>query len=477
MRISKIYELGRTQASLDFVDVDVKADTPVFVSPRALTLLPSEWGDQCVHLIQNFFETVLTKIREGRNSEAEALLRTLREPNETHLGLSKGKSRGHALGNESAHDVWSALSQSEAARSGLLKELEDTVLMIEGISVDIVSDIATNIIREPLIRYSQEMCEHYAIPTEDQVSTGPLWDSTKRKWFNKFDRLPVVSGSRLLMVPKAIVRRHLDYNADEYYRHFLLEHLREVELEANSALVELLKNGRRRVTKKALTEKYGTGKAAIVRETLKHPEALARYKKAKEDQPQPPLTHEQIAEAEFDELPDWKLLLSNVTSLPTGKEASDEYERSVEAFLTALFYSALTNPHVQHKIHDGRKRIDITYTNMGPSGFFKWLSANFSAAHVFVECKNYGKELENPELDQLAGRFSPSRGQFGLLVCRTFKNKLKFAARCRDTAVDGRGFIIALDDRDLATLVESRKSDPLFLNLPMLQERFRELVS
>ena len=91
------------------------------------------------------------------------------------------------------------------------------------------------------------------------------------------------------------------------------------------------------------------------------------------------------------------------------------------------------------------REVDITYTNMGPSGFFKWLSANFSAAHVFVECKNYGKELENPELDQLAGRFSPSRGQFGLLVCRTFKNKLKFAARCRDTAVDGRGFIIALD--------------------------------
>jgi hypothetical protein len=40
------------------------------------------------------------------------------------------------------------------------------------------------------------------------------------------------------------------YDADEYHRHFLLEHLRSVELDANSALVELLRNGRRRVTKK-----------------------------------------------------------------------------------------------------------------------------------------------------------------------------------------------------------------------------------
>jgi hypothetical protein len=440
-------------------------------------MLPSDWGDECVHLIQNFFQTVLTHIREGRNNDAEMLLRTLREPNETHLGLSKGKSRGHALGTESAHDVWRALSQSEAARSGLLKDLEDTILMIEGISTDIVSDIATNIIREPLIRYTQEACEYYEIPMENEVSTGPLWNPTRREWFVRFDRLPIAGGGRLLLVPKAIVRRHLEYEADEYYRHFLLEHLREVELEANSALVELLKNGRLRVTKKALIQKYGSGKAAIVRETLKYPEALARYKRAKQDEPHPPLTHEQIAEAESDQPPDWDGLLAGVMSLPTGEEESNEYEKTVEALLTALFYPALTNPVPQHKIHQGRKRIDITYTNMGPSGFFHWLLANYPASHVFVECKNYGRDVGNPELDQLAGRFSPSRGKFGLMVCRAFNNKELFMARCRDTALDDRGFIIPLDDGDLTELVNRRKSDALFFNLSMLQDRFRALVS
>jgi hypothetical protein len=477
MRVSQLYGLNRTQATLDFVDVDINGDTPVFISPRALTMLPSDWGDECVHLIQNFFETVLAHIRGGRDHDAEMLLRTLREPNETHLGLSKGKSRGHALGSESAHDVWRALSQSEAARSGLLADLEDTILMIEGISTDIVSDIATNIIREPLIRYTQQACEHYEIPVEPEVNIGPLWNPASREWFVRFDRLPIAGGSRLLLVPKAIVRRHLEYDADEYYRHFLLEYLREIELDANSALVELLKNGRRRVTKKALIQKYGSGKTAIVRETLKHPEALARYKKAKEDQPHPPLTHEQIAEAESDRPPDWDALLARVISLPTGDEASDQYEKAVEALLTALFYPALTNPVPQHRIHEGRKRIDITYTNMGVAGFFQWLSANYPASHVFVECKNYGREVGNPELDQLAGRFSPSRGKFGLLVCRSFRDKELFMTRCRDTALDDRGFIIPLDDSDLTELVNRRKSDPLFLNLPMLQGRFRALVS
>src|ERR1700722_6064062 len=225
MRVSQHYKLDRSQASLDFVDVDVRGDTRVFVSPRALMQLPSQWGDECVHLVQNFFQTVLEMIRAGRDDDAEALLRVLREPNETHLGLSTGRSKGRALGTESARDVWKALSQSEAAKSGLLQDLEDTVLMVEGISVDIVSDMTTNIIRGPLIRYTQEMCTLYGIPTEEEVTSGPLWDAAKRKWFVRFERLPVALNRKLILVPKAIVRQHLEYDADEYYRHFLLEHL------------------------------------------------------------------------------------------------------------------------------------------------------------------------------------------------------------------------------------------------------------
>lgn len=87
------------------MDVDIVADTPVFISPKALTMLPSEFGDECVHLVQNFFQTVLDLIRSGQNDQAERLLRQLREPNETRFGLSKGRARGHALGAGSAHDV------------------------------------------------------------------------------------------------------------------------------------------------------------------------------------------------------------------------------------------------------------------------------------------------------------------------------------------------------------------------------------
>jgi hypothetical protein len=214
-----------------------------------------------VSLIQNFFRHVLDLIKRGRHEDAETLLLVLREPNETHLGLSEGKSNGRALGKGSAKDLWRALSTSQAAQSGLLADLEDAALMIEGINVDIISDITTNIIRGQLIQYTQLMCAQHNIPMTDGVESGPIWDAQTKNWTNRFERLPVTEGGKLLLVPKAIVRQKPDYDAGDYYRHFLLVHMRTAELEAGSSLVELLKNGRRRVTKKALIETYGDGKA------------------------------------------------------------------------------------------------------------------------------------------------------------------------------------------------------------------------
>jgi hypothetical protein len=71
-----------------------------------------------VTLIQDFFGVILDLIRCGHHNDAVRLLRHLREPNETHLGLSRGPAHGHALGALSAAELWKALVDSEAIRSG-----------------------------------------------------------------------------------------------------------------------------------------------------------------------------------------------------------------------------------------------------------------------------------------------------------------------------------------------------------------------
>lgn len=478
MRVSEYFTLGRTQPALDFVDVDVTRDARLFIDPTAVRLLRSPWADECVSLIQDYFTAVLGAIREGRDQDAQSLLVKLREPNETHLGLSRRESHGRALGPESAKELWKSLRASGAVSSGLIEDLEDTLLLVEGVGPDIVSDITTNIIREPLVRYTQASARYYGIPLTPDVPTGRMWDPSADDWYEAYDDLPVTTRGRLLLVPKIIVRARMEYDVDEYYRHYLMETLRDVELNARSSLVQVLKDGRKRVTKKDLQEKYGSSKKVVIEQTIRHPDTLVRYREAKAKQPprRPPLDHGLIAAQEGTPVPDWDAMLADLKAVPTGRDSFAQYEKAIESILTALFYPSLVTPTKQQPIHDGRKRVDICYTNAATSGFFNWAAMHYPAAHVFVECKNYGGDPANPELDQLSGRFSPSRGQLGLLVCRQLSDKPLFMQRCRDTAVDQHGYIIPLDDDDIASLVTERRDSfqpPLYM---LLQDRFRALV-
>ncbi|CAI9393114.1 hypothetical protein MICABA_02338 [Microbacterium sp. T2.11-28] len=135
-------------------------------------------------------------------------------------------------------------------------------------------------------------------------------------------------------------------------------------------------------------------------------------------------------------------------------------------------------PKRELTIHGGRKRIDIVYINLAQHGFFQWLhtAGAVPAGQVVVECKNYSKALKNEEFDQLTGRFSPFRGQFGFLCYRGgADDRAAVVARCRDAALDHRGFVIALDDSDLSALVNARKGDESEM-FEFLLSRFRELI-
>lgn len=476
MRVSDVFELGMGQASLDFVNVRVDADTHLFVDPRALRLLQTEWGGECVSLIQNFFDRVLDGIREGNRDQTLNLLERLREPNETHLGLSTGRSRGHAIGQESAVRIYEALAQSEAIKTGLIQDLEETALMVEGVGFDLVSDIATNIIRGPLIAYTQQQSDLLGISLEAQDS-GPMWDPNGQ-WFNNYQDLPRADGARLLLVPKVIVRALPQYNPSDYFNNYVLESLAQDEIANRTELVHLLKDRTPRVNKKDLRSKYGQGKRAATRITLQHNEILDAYRSSRGAVPPTPYSHDQLAATtEQDVGVDWDGLISAVDAIEPGNAGASAFHRAVQALLTAALYPWLTMPRREREIHDGRKRIDISYTNAARSGFFAWFAGHRPALNIAVECKNYSSDPENPELDQLAGRFGPNRGVLGLLVCRSFDDKELFLRRCRDTAYDDRGFIIALDDDDLRTMITARKAGDMEPINALLHERFEGLTA
>jgi len=482
VRVSELYNLQRSQGELDFVDVDVERDSRLFVDPAALRQMHGEWARDSVALIQDFFQTVINAIRDGNDEWAVELLSGLREPNETHLGFSSRKSRGRALGPGSAEEVWEALSHSEATQTGLLAHLEDTALLVYGIGPDIVSDIATNLMRSPLIAYTQNISDYYGIPLEPGVATGPLWNPAKSEWTpGDFEPLPVAAGHRLLLVPKVIVRHELEYDTDDYLNNYIIPYLEHQEIAANSELVRTIKyNGHKKVTKTALAEKYGLRKDDIIRITLsaaaEEDDLLARYRRSRDEAPARTLGEVDLATATGATITDWDQLIASVEAVAPGAAGANAYHSAVERLLSAVFAPSLSMPMKEYKIHNGRKRIDIAYANTGSADFFAWAAQHHPAANVFVECKNYTGDPANPELDQLAGRFSPTRGKLGFLCCRSFEDKDLFIQRCRDTALDQQGFIIALDDSDLGTVVGFQRDSQPSQITTFLKARFDQLT-
>lgn len=481
MRVSDYFQLGLGQGALDFVDVDVVEDVPVFIDPGALRLQQGPWAEECRDLLVSYFAELLEAINKSDTMRVEDLIKSLgSEPNETHLGVSTGPSRGRGLGPIRRRNLVDTLVRSRAAKSGLLQDLEDTALFIDGINKDFVSDMTTSIIRGPLVRYTQNMAQVHGIPVSKQW-TGLMWDANSLDWVQEEADLPRGPEGKLILVPRSIVRAHLSVNAWKYYRDYLRPHLMADEIRANTSLVTILKSGRKRVYAKDIKKKYGNDKPAIERSTERHPEALDRYRGSITPANFPPLDHTAFSEQIGSPAVDYDALIDEVAAISPGQGGATSYHRAAMAALTAIFDSSLGNAKPEVPIHGGRKRIDIRYDNIAPTGFFAWLAQHWPASTVVVECKNYSGDPANPELDQVMGRFSNDRGRIGFLVCRKFEDKALFQQRCRDAAKDGNGFIIALDDDDLRELAEWSKSVQ-GQNLtrrsafPLLRARFDDLV-
>lgn len=476
MRVSQQYKLKRKQAELDFVDVPLDTDIPVFVEPTAIRALDTQWSSQCVALLQNFFSNVIGAVKGGNRARAVALLGSLNERNDFHLGYSSGRSRGHAFGKGSAGSVWESLLTSKAAKSGVLSDLEDTALLIDGVGADMISDAVCNIIRAPLIEYTQDMCRYYGIPMVAGVSSGPCWDLQAQNWVAQHVELPMPRGESLVLVPKSIVRLAGVYDVGTYYRNYLLPEMQAQHLASGSSLVEVLKNKKRRVTKKSLMGLYGTSKDSVAKLTEQNPGVLAKYKKEKAEEPSCPISNSQLAEIEGSANVQLFDLYKEVVAIPPGKAHAYKYERAIEGLLSALFYPSLVHPVRQGSINQGRKIVDLRFTNAARAGFFRWVADHYTAPYVFVEFKNYSEDVKNPELDQLSGRFSKSGGQVGILICRNVSDRSKIDAICRDAAKDGRGYMIVLDDDDLKALVMSTSAMHFDAARTILNERFSRVA-
>ncbi|WP_284464675.1 hypothetical protein [Chryseobacterium sp.] len=474
MKISQIFQLNKSQAELDFVDIDIENDIPLFIDPFFLSRKKDNWSFEATLTIRSFFQKLINLIREENEREAKMLFEHLGEPNSTCLGLSRGNPQGRGVGFEDSEKIYDNLLRSRAIQTGLIQDIEDNILFVDKFGKDKLSDMTTNIITKHLIDYTINQCQLHNIPLTQNIPTGFYWDKDNEEWVNSYSEMLVIEDHKILLVPKGIVSFCKSYTPDKYYNRFVLEFLQNENIRLQTALVETRKNGAPYVTKKSLKEINPMSKDFLRRFTNDHPEVLQQFKEETDDIES--LINLEITNINIREVT--RHLITDLNNIRPGNDDASLYHNLVIGILEIIFYPHLINPIKEREIHNGRKRIDITFDNAAKSGIFRRLSENhrIPCPYIFIECKNYSREVANPELDQIGGRFSFNRGQVGFLLCRSIDNFNLFLERCRDTFRDGRGLIVPIVDNDIIQILENYDDLNTQFTETFLSNRIREIT-
>lgn len=164
--------------------------------------------------------------------------------------------------------------------------------------------------------------------------------------------------------------------------------------------------------------------------------------------------------------------------IPTGNSSASQFHEFMFRVVPIVASPMLRNPVKEQEVDQGRKRIDFCLDNVATSGFFHSLreSHKIPCPYVFFECKNYNSDPENPELDQITGRFSDKRGEFGAILCRKVDDRQAIIEKCVDIVNRNHGYVLVLDDNDLKRLIgfHAERSEEAIDSF--FRQKLRELI-
>ncbi len=477
MKFSQRYNLSSSQGELDFVDIDTDKDLLLFVDPYAIELNSIGESDIFYEYITSYFTLLLDVLRRGENVRAKSLTRHLAEPRETFLGFSKTSSKekgpqGRGMGEYQANQLIQALLRSQAFKTGQLEDLSEVELFIPGVGADKVSDLTTNIIREPLIKYTQSMCSAFEIPTR-KVAVAPSWSSSELRWYSNYQDLPVIDGKSVILVPKSIVRRRMSLDSQEFYQYWL--DFLQAELEPTEALTSSLRGQNGKITKKNLKVEYKFDKNELAKFAAECPKLFQDFKDiAKEG------TY--ISDQEID--PSFfyntvaRKLGNSIKCLPTGAKTASTFEQLILRAMTLLSWPYLTYPIVQRILHSGIQRVDIEFSNAAKEGFW-WNMRHDSKIRcrvLQIECKNYNMEMGNKEFAQIIQRLSPERSRLGFIFYRKSEFKDSLKKRQQAALHDNQGYVITISDEEIVDLLSFDSSARDEVVNAFFDRKFRDLI-
>lgn len=283
VKFTEYFHIPLKQEELEFWDIYVNDDIQKFLDPGRLLQYDDETSIRMREHIVDYFSRFLQCVRNGDEVNGIRMMEYLSEPKEIHLGYATIGYQGNAVGKIKGKKIYERFKQSQAVQTGMLRDLEESALLVNGIDRDIISDMTAMICKTDLIAFTQSQCRKHNVSMSMQC-IGETWMGEDR-WIEIEAELPVYNNNPIILVPKRIVSGNLLMNSRDFYRNEILSSAQEDIMRADQSMIRVLKNGNIRcvLTKKDLQakEEYSFSKDLIYREVQKKPALIRAYRQRK----------------------------------------------------------------------------------------------------------------------------------------------------------------------------------------------------
>ncbi|MGW0699233.1 hypothetical protein ACWD0A_07845 [Streptomyces sp. NPDC002867] len=205
MRFAEYFRIQRTDDD-DWFDVDLETDSPYFLDPYLILGDDDLAWAEARRRLNSFYKEVyhaLASIDASVANPKTPEILKLSEPREFRLGVGKSSHRGLAMGTANPLGRMKLpLSRMEGPWDvGVTRSFLRRIA-----SFDRISDISCIALKEPLIRYTQDVAQRHSIPIKEVKIANLHWDSATKRWRAGIVRLPVdTTGCSIILIPEKFI--------------------------------------------------------------------------------------------------------------------------------------------------------------------------------------------------------------------------------------------------------------------------------
>ncbi len=286
MKFSNCFNLHSVQGSFEFFDIDIGEDTKRFVDPYYIVRDKSHLGIQMTRSITSFMHELLLLVQSNQLQQSYDLCSKFGETKGTRLGYSVKRLDGHGAGETLSRKFVDSLFASKAVTSGIIKHLEESSLVCEGIGRDIISDITISLVKRQLIDFTKTVCQKYGIPVKLTSEKITYYCNVTNQWLSAHFELPHVidscSGleSHIILIPINIVPEQVSYDHSLFYRNIAIPIYKEIAIAQQFPYVVKLKSGEDKVYSKDIKSDsmFQGSKPDMIDFINDDPETLLQYR-------------------------------------------------------------------------------------------------------------------------------------------------------------------------------------------------------